>query len=73
MTEEEWKVEVEARLADVAEVCQSVIDDNFELVRVQDNSGKQFTGFQLPDGRVPMLFVPEEHQTPLRGAGETLQ
>lgn len=72
MTEEQWKRESERCIAVIGELCQSVIDDTFDLVRVVDVQGNQLTGVQV-NGRVLMLVVPTDKQVPIRNGGETLQ
>lgn len=72
MNEEQWKVEADRCVGVIGELCQSVIDDTFDLVRVTDVHGNQLTGVQVGN-RVLVLIVPTDKQVPIRNGGETLQ
>lgn len=72
MAPQEWEQECDRAVEALGKVCQAVIDDTFDIVRVKDAHGNELTGVKVGE-RVIFLLVPEDKQVPLRGAEETLQ
>lgn len=72
MDDEQWAGEINRCTAVVIQLCQAVLDETFEFVRVVDTRGKHATGIKVGD-RVLLLVVPTAAQVPSRPAGTVLQ
>lgn len=72
MDGEQWDAEIQRCTDVVVALCQSVLDETFDFVRVVDIRGRQATGIKV-NQRVLLLVVPTDAQVPLRDSGVVLQ
>ena len=65
-----WDEDVAHALVTLTDLCQAVMDDNFEIVQCQADTGKEFIGVEV-DGQVLVVVVPAN--TPQQRVKGTLQ